>query len=521
VSDQGTDLRWATATLRRRSRILVAAALVGLAAGVGYVMVGPPPLTSTTLVLLPTPALAESSNSDVDTQVRIALSNTILEHAGQAQAPPLPVRSVEKMVKVSAPTNQLLQIDATSGDPAQAQKLSQAVAESYVGYVSDTAREVTAAALADLNVRKDNLQAQITQLLRETAAATKRQRTADPNSPEGKEEAQLLARLRTEQANLSLQLDKVEDKIATGTPEASVSAGTAVVQHATPATGPSNLLRLLVWAPFAALVCTLFAVVVVLATARRDPHVRLRDEIADAVGSPVIAAVRSRQQRSVAGWSTLLESYEATPVESWAFRQLLRGLVSAERNGEAHAAGKVSYPKSLTVVSLSGDGRGVAIGPQLAGFASSLGIATRMVRAEAHESAAALWAACAAEREGPTRPGLYVGDVPDEETIDLTIMLVVVNRRQPDLRDVPSSAATILSVAAGTATEQELARVAIAVDDTGRRIDGIVVADPDQTDRTSGRHTMEERSRRPAIPVRLTGMVASGGAAGDPQRSHS
>ena len=181
----------------------------------------------------------------------------------------------------------------------------------------------------------------------------------------------------------------------------------------------------------------------------------------------------------------------------------------------------MSYPKSLTVVSLSGDGRGVAIGPQLAGFASSLGIATRMVTAEADDSAAALWAACAAEREGPTRPGLYVGDVPDEETIDLTIMLVVVNRRQPDLRDVPSSAATILSVAAGTATEQELARVAIAVDDTGRRIDGIVVADPDRTDRTSGRHTMEERSRRPAIPVRLTGMVASGGAAGDPQRSHS
>jgi hypothetical protein len=521
VSDQGTDLRWAMATLRRRSRILVAAALVGLAAGIGYVMVGPPQLTSTTLVLLPTPALAESSNSDVDTQVRIALSNTVLERAGKAMVPPLPARSVKKMVKVSAPTNQLIQIDATSADAAQAQQLSQAVAESYVGYVSDTAKEVTAAALADLNVRKDNLQAQITQLQRETAAAAKRQRAADPNSPESREEAQLLARLRTEQANLSLQLDKVEDKIATGTPVASVSAGTSVVQQATPATGPSTLVRLLVWAPFAALVCTLSAAVIVLATARRDPHVRLRDEIADAVGSPVIAAVRTRPQRSVAGWSTLLESYEATPVESWAFRQLLRGLASAERNGEARLVGKVSYPKSLTVVSLSGDGRGVAIGPQLAGFASSLGIATHLVTAEAHERAAALWAACAAEREGAVRPGLYVGDVSDGETVALTIMLVVVNRRQPDLRDVPNSAATILSVAAGTASEQELARVAIAVDDAGRRIDGIVVADPDRTDRTSGRHTLDERSRRPAIPVRLTGMAASGGAAGYQHRSHS
>ena len=51
------------------SGVLAAAAVLGLAAGVAYVMVEPPPLTSTTLVLLPTPALAESSNSDVDTQV--------------------------------------------------------------------------------------------------------------------------------------------------------------------------------------------------------------------------------------------------------------------------------------------------------------------------------------------------------------------------------------------------------------------------------------------------------------------
>ena len=97
----------------------------------------------------------------------------------------------------------------------------------------------------------------------------------------------------------------------------------------------------------------------------------------------------------------------------------------------------------------------------------------------------------------------------------------MVDRKQPELGDAPASAATILSVAAGTATEQELARVAVAVDDAGRRIDGIVVADPDQTDRTSGRHTMDERSRRPALPMRLTGIASSDGAAGDRQRSRS
>ena len=162
MSDQVTDLRSSVATLRRRRRVLAAAALVGLLAGVIYVIAEPPPLTSTTLVLLPTPALAESSSSDVETQVRIALSATILERAGQAVVPTRPARSVEKMVEVSAPTNQMIEIKATSTKAAEAQTLSQAVADSYVGYVSDTAREVTAAALADLNVRKDQLQAQIT-----------------------------------------------------------------------------------------------------------------------------------------------------------------------------------------------------------------------------------------------------------------------------------------------------------------------------------------------------------------------
>jgi capsular polysaccharide biosynthesis protein len=520
VSDL-TDLRSTMATLRRRRRALAAAAVIGLVAGVVYVFVEPPPLSSTTLVLLPTPALAESSSSDVETQVRIALSATILERAGQAVEPKLSARKVEKRVDVSAPTNQLLQIKATSTKAAEAQTLSQAAADAYVGYVSDTAREVTQAALADLNVRKDDLEKQIFNLRDEMAATAKRQRAANPNSPEGREEARLLAGLRQEQADLSLQLDKVKDKIATGTPVGGSTAGTAVIQKATEATGPSTLIRLLTWPAFGAVALTIVVAAVLLALSLRDTRVRLRDEIADAVGSPVLAAVRSRPQRSVAGWSTLLETYEATPVEAWAFRRILRGLVPSDRRAELRAAGKFDHPKSLTVVSLSGDGRGLAIGPQLAAFAASLGVTTRLVTGVGDEKAAALWAACAAEHEAQLRPSLYVGNLPDGQPIDLTITLVVADRRHPNLREAPATAATILSVASATATDQELARVAVAVDDTGRGIDGIVVADPDQTDRTSGRHTMDERSRQPTLPTRLTGVASFESAVSVRNRSRS
>jgi capsular polysaccharide biosynthesis protein len=519
MSYQVTDLRSTSATLRRRRRLLAAAALVGLAAGVGYVIVQPPPLTSTTLVILPV-AADEGSSSDVETQVRIVLSSTTLERAGQKVVPALPARRVEKMVDVSAPTNQIIQIDATSTDATKAQILSQAVADSYVGYVSDTAREVTATTLADLAHRRDQLQTHLSQLNKEIVATTRRQKELDPGSPEGKEEAQLLAGLRTQEANLGLQLDKVLDKIATGTPVGStVGTGTSVIQHATEARGPSQMVRLLVWGPVGALVCTIIAAAVVLLAARRDPRVRMRDEIADAVGSPVLAAVRSRPQRSAAGWSTLLETYEATPAEAWAFRRLLRDSAPRDRKGEPHAAGNVDHPKSLTVVSLSGDRRGIAIGPQLAAFASSLGVATRLVATIGHETAATLWAACTTDHQVSGRPALYVGDVPDAEAIDLTIFLVVSDRSQPRLSDLSASDVVILCVASGTATEQELARVAVAVDDTGRRIDGIVVADPDQSDLTTGRHLMDERSRQLALPVRLTGIASSNGsAASDPHR---
>ena len=516
--NQFASIKTYASALRRRKRTLAVAAVVGLALGAAYVVVEPAPLTSTTLVLLPTPALADSSNSDVNTQSRIATSASLLEQAGQTVDPILPVRRVEKMVDVTAPTNQLLEIEATSTDGAEAQALSQAVADGYVNYVRDTAREVTTTALKDLTNRRDDLDGQLKQVRKEMAATTARLKALDPVSPEADEEAQLLAGLTTEEANLIVQLDRVKDKIAEGTPAGTSASGTLVVQPATAAIGQPTWLRLLIWAPIAALVCLFAAVALVLAGARRDPRIRLRDDIADAVGSPVLAGIRSQPQRSVAGWSTLLEAYQATPVESWAMRQVLRGLVPADRRSSSRSTGRVDHPQTLTVVSLAGDGQGLALGPQLAAFAASLGIITRLVPTVGHVRAPNLWAACAVDRDGAARPGLFVGAMPSTDKVDLTIYLVVVERMHPYLGDTPATEATLLVVGAATATDQELARVAVAVDDTGRRIDGIVVADPDQDDRTSGRHTMDERSRQLVLPTRLTGITAADQPASDSSR---
>jgi hypothetical protein len=88
---------------------------------------------------------------------------------------------------------------------------------------------------------------------------------------------------------------------------------------------------------------------------------------------------------------------------------------------------------------------------------------------------------------------------------ELTIVFTIADRKEPSLLDVPPTAATMLAISPGVGTREELARLAVAVDDAGRRIDGVVVADPDPADRTTGRHTLDERAMQTPLPVRMTG----------------
>ena len=79
--------------------------------------------------------------------------------------------------------------------------------------------------------------------------------------------------------------------------------GTAVIQAPSAPIGQPLVLRLVTWGPLAMLLGVALAALAILVAARRDPRLRLRNEISDAAGSTVLAAVQSRPQRSVAGWT--------------------------------------------------------------------------------------------------------------------------------------------------------------------------------------------------------------------------
>jgi hypothetical protein len=65
----------------------------------------------------------------------------------------------------------------------------------------------------------------------------------------------------------------------------------------------------------------------------------------------------------------------------------------------------------------------------------------------------------------------------------------------------------VVGVSAGAATAEQLARAAVVAAGDGRDITGILVADPEATDQTTGRVPRLARPARSRLPNRLRGIA--------------
>lgn len=263
-----------------------------------------------------------------------------------------------------------------------------------------------------------------------------------------------------------------------------------------------------IYIPLGALFGGLIGIAVALAVNRRDRRLRKRDEIASSIGVGVLASFPVDQPSSAAKWTRLLEDYEPGAQTALQLRTAIKQLETAAGHGDGI--------RSVTVLSLSSDPRALALGPQLAVFAAAQGIRTALVIGPQQDAkvTAALRTACAApptSPPSPERPGhlqLIVSDsdadtdVPGDVT--LAVVVAVVDGRNPQLPATMRTTATLLGVSAGAATADQLARVAISAVSDGREITGILVADPDSDDTTTGR--LQQLVRRPAraMPTRVT-----------------
>ncbi len=289
--------------------------------------------------------------------------------------------------------------------------------------------------------------------------------------------------------------------------------GARVLQPAATAAGPSLYSRLSTIGLLGGLAGALVGGIAVLAFSRNDRRLRRRDDIADSIGVPVLASIRAAHPSGAAGWTRLLADYEPGAVDAWRLRKALQhlGLDDVTMNGSRPGNGS-----SLEFLSFGSDAGALALGPQLAVFAASRGIPTTLIVGPQQDvkAAATLRAACAAPPAPSRRSSELQVIVRDHDggtgppDAVLTIVVTVVDGQDPQVAHTVRTTATVLGVSAGVVTAEQVARVAASAAAAGRDITGILVADPDPDDPTTGRLPQLARPAHRRGPTRITGRTA-------------
>jgi capsular polysaccharide biosynthesis protein len=512
MSEQSVDLRSAFAVVRRNLMTISIVAVGGFAAGGAFAFTHPPEYSSSSLVLMPIEkdASGQATSASIDTDLKVTTSDVVLHPAGATLKPPMSAAQLANLVQVAAVTTDVMEITASGSTASEARQRAQAVAEAEVAYTESSQSSLSNAQRAAFSEREQTLRSSLDTVNREIGATKTRIRTEDPGSPVGIGDATALAQLTAQQGDLSLQIDHLKDQLQ---PAGTVPTA-RIIQGAAPASRPRIALHLIRFNLIGLVISVLMAAIVLSMLDRRDRRVRYRDEMADALGSAVVASVSSRVPRTVAGWASMLQSYQPGVQDAWALRQVLRDITGPVGGAESSDKSGMSVAKrdragtTVLVIALSEDLRGLAVGAQLASYAASVGIRTRLHAAQRHESAAGLWAAChRGQGQQELRPGLFVdAGSTSARDLQLTVVLAVLDRRNPMVSASPDVDRALFAVSSGAVTAEDIARAAVAADDAGCVLSGLIVADPDDLDRTTGRMLQHERARQVMLPARVTGV---------------
>jgi capsular polysaccharide biosynthesis protein len=286
-----------------------------------------------------------------------------------------------------------------------------------------------------------------------------------------------------------------------------------VLQPAMNATRTAPVKLLVIFGLLGALLGALIGFIAALVISREDRRLRERDEIANSIGVPVLASFPVNHPADAAAWTRLMDEYRPGVVHAWQQRRLLQrlGVEEVMLSDDPDAVGC-----SLTMLSLSSDRGALALGPQLAAFAASQGIPTALVIGpqQDEDATATLRTACGAPSSASSNRRSFLraiaysaGDAHKPSDAALTVLVTVVDSRTPRVPDTMRTTTTLLGVSAGAATADQLARVAMSAAADGREITGILVADPEPDDRTTGRVPQLARPVHRRLPTRLAGMT--------------
>lgn len=489
MTEQPLNLRASLQEIRRRRLlIIVVAALCGIA-GLAYGIAEPAKETAVALVILaPSNNGAASGNSGntgnsgaagsgIDTNAVIARSTPVLAAAGAKVSPRLGALGVKKLVTVTPLSQQILQIEAQDPTSGYAVQLANAVAASYVTYIGQSKGSSARATVAALQRESSQLTKQINDLQSQINTVTSRVAAEGAGSSAGQQDTELLGSLRSEQNQVSLQLNTVSGQITNAQLEnGSTASSTRILQKATiqPVSKYRGPIEAAIIGMAIGLLGSTAFVLVRLQSGRR---LRLRDEIARIAGAPVIGSLESPRCVTPSGWRDLLEG-RPRATDEWALRHILHTIPTGGGRTQA-----------VRVISFVDDSPALTTGPRLALLAAASGTPTTILSEEPVATGGNSLGSLRAVFTGAEPVGrglsltLGLGDT-DEAQSDLVVRVAVFDGTPANM---PSSEATnLLSISPNFVTADELAQLALAAADRGFVLDGVVVVNPDPTDNTTG-----------------------------------
>jgi len=231
-----------------------------------------------------------------------------------------------------------------------------------------------------------------------------------------------------------------------------------------------------------------------------------------AAEAPVLQSFSPERPETVEDWLNLFQDWQPNTTDRARLRKVMEDLdildgrlsqtnvivarrLARTRRDELREA---PTPFELTVLALAGDRHGLTVAPELAVFAATLGLSVTFVVGTDHESTSTLRTACEARDRDQSDPGrdLHTCARPDTKRLrtGVTVTLVVVDPKSADHVNwgfAPPSAGNqtkgaILAVSSGFAVADDLAVVTKSAARNFHPVIGIVIANPDPADKTTG-----------------------------------
>jgi capsular polysaccharide biosynthesis protein len=500
VNDGNPDTRETMRGIRRHWRAVVAVTALALVLGAAYASVRPRWNTARSLVLLPPSASTASGEPtrDSDTQVLIATSSRVIDDARALVHRPA---DAQTHVSASALTSDIIAIRVRARDSRDAVAFANAVAKSYVQYSTGALSDRTDATVGTLTDELNGLKAQAAELQAQITQRSNESSSSPPRTPPGANDSNELATLQTRLAATNKQIDTLNNQIGTAQLGSALSDnGTRVLERATSASGPSVLWKVEP-ALLAAVAGLAVGALVAIRINARDRRVRRRDDLARAVGAPVVTSLRAKPLKH-RQWSEFLEHYEPGVFEEWSTRQTVLWL---NRHDPAR-------PRQITLVTLEGDASALVAAAKLAVCTATLGERTLFALATRNATAAGLRAACGSTVGEPceVRSNLRVVDAAalDDcayDDVDIVVTLVIAEDGIVELPRWTRSAPVLVCVTAGFAPGDSITMVALSAATVAREPAGTIVVNPEPHDDSGGRPAPFQEPDPFVHPTRITG----------------